>query len=114
MKPFTETLRQLDRGTLIEDLETELAEVVAAVRETGKAGKLKLTLTIKPANSGNVETLLVNTAVDTTKPTPERGVTLFYATDENELLREDPKQFKLELKTLSKAEQPLKEVAANE
>lgn len=108
-QPFTETLRQIQRGTLLTELEDELAAVVNAVSESGKAGKLTLEITVKPASKGDTRQLLVDAAVKTKTPKPDAGSTIFFATEGGDLLREDPRQFKMDLREVPKEPKPLRE-----
>jgi len=109
MKAFTETLRELQRGSLLDELEESLTRTVAAVRETGKAGELKLSIKIKPASKGDNNQLFVDAKVTTSEPKADRPTTLFFANDANELLRKDPRQHELELRTVPVEPRPLKE-----
>lgn len=111
-KPITETLRELHRGELLEELENDLTEVVAAVRKSGKGGKLTLTIGVKPASKGDTNVLTVEAAVKTTLPKPDRSASIFYATEDNQLVREDPRQLKLELRQAAVTPMPLKEANA--
>lgn len=48
MSHFIEALRSLSHGMFLPDANSALTECVEAVRKTGKAAKLTLTLDIKP------------------------------------------------------------------
>lgn len=111
MKPFTETLREIQRGSLLDELEEALVDTVRAVRETGKGGALKLEIKIKPASKGDNNQLFVDAKVTTSEPKADRPTTLFFATDANELLRKDPRQHELELRSIPAEPKPLKEAA---
>lgn len=49
MNAFLPTLQRHRGGLLLEEAGSKLAEVVAAVHATGKAGRLTITLDVKPA-----------------------------------------------------------------
>jgi hypothetical protein len=111
---FQETIVQINNGAAVAELSDALAKVVAAVRETGKSGSILLTLKVAPASKVNSEVLLVESQVKTKLPEPERGMTIFYATDNNLLVRNDPKQQILPLRVVE-FDQPreLKEIKTN-
>jgi hypothetical protein len=56
--------------------------------------------------------LLIESQVKTKLPEPERGMTIFYATEDNKLVRNDPRQQTLPLRVVEFDQQPknLKEV----
>jgi len=89
---FVEVLKDVRQGAAIDDLTTHLTDLVESVRKTGRAGKITLTLTVKPAAKGEVNALMVDDAVSVKKPTMEHGTTVFFATAENGLSRRDPRQ----------------------
>ncbi len=89
---FLDTLREIRRGVSLEELSDQLAALVASVRETGRPGKLTYTLVVKPASKGDTNTLMVQDAIKVAAPVLERATTVFYATTNNELQRNDPRQ----------------------
>src|SRR5579884_1972977 len=109
---FQETIVQINNGAAVQELSDALKKVVAAVRDTGKSGSVTLTLKVAPASKGSADVLLVESQVKTKLPEPERGMTIFYATDDNLLVRNDPKQQMLPLRVVDIEQQPkqLKEV----
>lgn len=111
---FQETILQINNGAAVAELSDALQRVVASVRETGKSGSITLTLKVAPASKGSTDVLIVESMVKTKLPDPERGVTIFYATDNNLLVRNDPKQQMLPLRVLEfDIPKDLKEVKAN-
>lgn len=105
---FANTVLELHRGDLIDTLNDELAEVVAACRETGKKGTLTLTLTVTSAQGS--DQVAVGAQVKSAPPKPTRLETLFYA-DGGQLVREDPRQTRLELRTVEADDAPLRTAA---
>jgi hypothetical protein len=97
---FQETILQINNGTTLAELSEELSKVVAAVRETGKAGAITLTLKVLPASKGSTDVLMVESQVKSKLPERDRGMTVFYATDDNRLVRNDPKQQMLPLRVV--------------
>ena len=108
---FQETILQINNGATVAELSEALERVVAAVRMAGKTGSITLTLKVAPASKGSTDVLMIESQVRTKLPEPERGISIFYATDDNRLVRNDPKQQQLPLRVVD-IEQPkqLKEV----
>jgi hypothetical protein len=109
---FPETILQLNNGATVSELGDALEKVVAAVRATGKSGSITLSIRVAPASKGATNVLMVESQVKTKLPEPERGMTIFYATEDNQLVRNDPRQQMLPLRVVDIDEQPkqLKEV----
>jgi hypothetical protein len=109
---FQETIVQINNGAAVAELSDALEKVVAAVRQTGKCGTITLTLKVAPASKGTSNVLLIESQVKTKLPEPERGMTIFYATEDNKLVRNDPRQQMLPLRVVEFDQQPkqLKEV----
>jgi hypothetical protein len=105
-RPFADVVRDLAGGKIYEDLGTQLGEIVSAVLETGKAGALSLSLSIKPNSEGSV---LVTAAVKQKIPEPTTGSTLFFATTTGSLLRNDPRQGEMNLRDVKAEDKPLRE-----
>jgi len=98
LKPITETLRHVRGGLLINEASELLAEVVKAVETTGKSGKLTIELQVKKlSRSGALEIIDKVTAK---APTEAPMTTMMYPTPEGNLITEDPRQAKLDLKTV--------------
>lgn len=97
-KPFAEILEQIEFGNLSAEATNALNDLVHACTETGKAGSLTLTIKLKPiGTTGQVE---IDADVKAKQPAPTRGKTLMFATADNNLQRDDPRQRTLEgLKT---------------
>lgn len=92
-RAITEVLKDIREGALLLELPQQLADLVGAVKATGKGGKLTLTLSIKPLEGSNQ--VLIQDEVRVAKPEPSRPKTVLYITEENELSRRDPRQPKL-------------------
>jgi hypothetical protein len=87
------TLQGLRNGGAIADLAEQLRDVVKNVRTTGRPGALLFTLKIKPAQKGgDHHALILEDTLKVTLPKAERGGTILYATDDNQLTRNDPRQ----------------------
>jgi hypothetical protein len=95
-RAFNDFLREHRHGATHDDLSDALQELVEAVCEENKAGKLVLTISIKPKGKG--DGLEVAAEVKLAPPLPPPGVSLFFASAENNLVRSDPRQQAMELR----------------
>jgi hypothetical protein len=108
-RPFTDTINALRYGTLNEDLTAALNDLVKVCDNTGKAGELTLKLKLKPGKGGQMEIIdeLIIKA-----PKEEKGTSIFFATPEGNLTREDPRQLNIEgLRSLDMETGELRRVA---
>lgn len=87
---FLAMLGELRKGMTVSELSDALAEVVKAVKDTGKKGGLTLKLEFIPSSGG--ETVLVTADYSTKEPLPNKSSTTFFTTDDNLLVRRDPRQ----------------------
>lgn len=92
-RTYTSTVEALRFGTLGDELNHKLREVVASCATTGRSGAITLTLTLKPGKGGQIE---VFDEIKLKLPKEEKGSSLMFATPENNLQREDPRQLPLE------------------
>jgi hypothetical protein len=99
-RPFFDTLREIRRGQILDDCADELAKAVRAVDETGKAAKLTIELSIKPA-AKIPGTYVISDKVRAKLPELPVGETILYGTPEGNLQARDPRQADLELKAVS-------------
>ena len=97
---FPETILQMNNGATVMELSNALERVVAAVRAAGKSGSITLTVKVAPASKGTTDVLMVESQVKTKLPEPDRGTTIFFATEDNRLVRNDPKQQMLPLRVV--------------
>ena len=72
-RPFMETLRELRGGRTLEDLAENVAEIVKAVRATGKSGELTLKLKFKPPKAGGASYLMVEDSIAAKVPKLDHG-----------------------------------------
>lgn len=95
---FIDNLIALRNGGAAIEMEKSLEEVVKAVRATGKNGKLTLVLTVKPADKGpDVETVFIQDVIKIDAPKPDKKLTLFFASENNQLSRNDIRQSEFDL-----------------
>ena len=93
-KSFNDTLNALRYGTLHDELTDAINKLTDDVTRTGKVGALTLSIKLKPTNnSGQIE-IIDDLKVSTPKET--KGTTIMFATPENNLQREDPRQQSIE------------------
>jgi hypothetical protein len=78
-----------------EELTAAVYEIIEAVMETRKPGRLKLTLAFAPTGKG---TVVVAADYDTTVPEHDRDQTTFFVGDDYSLQRDDPRQHRLPLR----------------
>lgn len=91
IRPFDEILRTINNGQLIDDLTDEMTKVISAIRTTGKAGKISVTLNLYPRGSDNTQ-MEVRPSIKGTVPETERRISLFYVNSDDGLQRDDPLQ----------------------
>lgn len=98
-RPITDTLRLLQGGVFLDSCSELFAGVVRNVDDTGKAGKLTITLDVKKV-SGAISVL-----AKVTDKTPEKApdADLFYATVEGNLSVNNPNQRSLDLRVAEPA-----------
>lgn len=108
-KPFTDTLGEIEGGRFLRKLTEMVNEIVLAAMETRKAGTLALTLKFTPTGRGSIE---IDAKHKATVPEHDRSSTTFFATPEGTLLRDDPTQPRLPLRSVDpdRHHEPLRSV----
>lgn len=107
-RPFVDTLRDVEFGGLLDELSEVQREVVAAVSDTRKAGKIIIELEYKSEGDGQ---LAIKSNIKKKVPTYPRGTSIFFITPERNLQRQDPRQQSLELRSVDTPAAPqLKDV----
>lgn len=100
-------------GQIVTDTSAALKQLTAAVQQTGKGGEVVLRMKLKPASAGNSATLVFEPKIKVTIPETLPAGSIFYADNDFNLVREDPKQIKMELKEAQPAQPAqLREVEA--
>lgn len=100
-RPFMDFLREHRNGSTHDELSDKLQELVAAVTEEERSGTLTFTIMLKPM--GKHDGLEVAADVKIKPPKPKAGVSLFFASPENNLVRQDPRQAAMELREVGPA-----------
>jgi hypothetical protein len=116
-KPLNDNLKavrvETEDGDLLPIMDVagaKFSELIQAVTSHNKAGKLRLTIDIKPSTAG---TLAVKAECSITKPKGLPAESLLWPTPEGNLLAEDPRQTRLDLKPVIQEEpKQLKQVSA--
>jgi hypothetical protein len=101
VRPIMDTLRHIGGGTFLDNASEELAALVNAVDVSGKGGTITLTIAVKKATRGGAMHIAGKVAVK--KPGDEPMEAMLFATPEGNLIAEDPRQQKLDLKQVSGA-----------
>ncbi len=111
-KPINENLKAVciatEDGDLIPVMDlagAKFSELIKAVTDNNKAGKLTMKIDIKPSTAG---TLAVKAEVSIVKPKGMPAESMLWPTPEGNLIAEDPRQAKLELKPV--AAEPAREL----
>ena len=96
---FAVFLQDLRDGRTHAEMSSGLADLLAAVKDTGKGGTLTLQLKIKPGARGrDVDKVIIIDNVKVDLPKPERGEDFFWVNDDNQLSRNHPRQQSLPLR----------------
>ena len=100
-RPINDTLRHIGGGVFIDLASDKMAELVTAVDQSGKAGKLTLEIKVKKATRGGA--MIITGSLKLTKPADEPMEAMLFATPEGNLVADDPRQVKLDLKQVPSA-----------
>ncbi len=101
-RTFTDTLRDVRGGQVIEQLDESLQQLVQQVQRTNKGGSLKLTVEVKPMR-GSTEAVVVKATVTTKAPQFTDDGTVLFPTPEGNLTRTHHRQDELPGITLAHA-----------
>ncbi|GGA80623.1 hypothetical protein GCM10011369_23200 [Neiella marina] len=103
--PFSQTLAYLEKGCLDAELSEQLADVIKGVRDTGKQGTVTLQLKVS-LMKGTEDTVSITSSVNSKVPQLDRAQTIMWSTYDGDLIRNDPNQRALDLKTVETTNQP--------
>lgn len=104
-KTFNSYVTEQRNGALHEELSEELAALVKAVQDHGKAGSLSLTINVKPGAKGT-RTLVVTDDVKVKAPKGDRPASMFFSDEDGNLSRNDPTQPELPLRRVPAGDGP--------
>lgn len=88
---FAAVVLNLDDGATHSELSENLRDLVARVRDTGKAGSLTLTLVVAP-RPGTRNQVEIKDEIKLRVPQFARATSIFFAAEDNSLTRNDPNQ----------------------
>lgn len=108
-RDFQDILTDLDEGHVHEELTRVLRDVVVGVRDAQQTGEVTLKLKIVPEG----RQFIVNAAVTSKIPTRKPGITMFFADENGELRKDDPKQIPLKHVAEKPGARVLREVEFN-
>lgn len=108
IRPITDTLRHIGGGIFIDMASDKMNELVSAVDASGKGGKLTLEVSVKKATRGGA--MHITGKIRLTKPAEDAMEAMLFATPEGNLVADDPRQQKLELKSVEDVNAPPKEL----
>lgn len=102
MSEMMKFLREHRNGVTIDDLGDALQTLNEAVATEEKGGSLTITISVSPMSktSGAYE---VKVAHSLSLPKKPAGSSIFYLSPENTLVRDDPRQTKMELRDIGPA-----------
>lgn len=89
-------LQTLNKGMKMFELSVALEQLTAAVRATGKQGHITMKITMQPTDADANQVFMI-TELNGKMPRPDEKPTLFYTTDQNGLVRNDPRQMDMGL-----------------
>lgn len=106
-KPISDTLRILQNGDFNHRCGQLFADILRGVEDTGKAGKLTITLDVKQQNGA------VSVLAKATDKTPEKlpDADLFWTTPEGNLTVQNPAQQKLDLRQVDQSTGEIRSVS---
>ena len=111
-KPLNENLKQVrietEDGDLVPIMDfagIKFSELITAVMQKEKAGALTLKISVKPSTAG---ALAVKAEISITKPKGLPPESLLWSTPDGNLMSEDPRQTKLDLRPI--AAEPAREL----
>ncbi|MEU3162928.1 hypothetical protein [Streptosporangium sp. NPDC006930] len=94
VRPFAAVLQDIRNGQISDHAAISMQQLVAAVREHGKKGTLTLTICVEPMKN-NPDALAVSAEVTLKAPREAPKAAIFFADNDGNLLRDDPRQIAL-------------------
>lgn len=100
---FLLLLQQHRHGEILSDLSESIRNVTQAVQDSGRGGSITLKIDIRPASKGRAGALVVEDEIKEKLPTEDKTGSIFFADKNYNLIREDPNQTTLELRSVEGA-----------
>lgn len=91
VRPFASFLQEIQGGRTHDELSEAFRDLITAVTDTGKGGKLTFVVDVKPMKGGD-GVLVITDGFTVKKPSHDRKTSLFYATEDGNLTKENPHQ----------------------
>lgn len=93
-REFAAFLLDINKGQSHVELSEKLRDLITEVQRTGKAGSLTYKVEVKP-EAGTDGVVIVTDQIACKLPQGERRKSLFFVDDDNNLVRNDPRQHSL-------------------
>lgn len=103
---FSQHVAYINKGSLDDELTEVLAEVIKAVRETGKKGSVTLILNCSMLNVRDEDVMKITPDVKFNVPKLALADTIMFSTSDGDLLRDDPDQIKMDLQVIESGAKP--------
>lgn len=97
---ISEHLRVWNGGEIDAEITEELSKLVRDVKITGKKGTITLAITVTPEDKEGDYVSLTMTKIKVSAPEVRRRSALFYASNDGDLLRNNPTQVEIPLRTV--------------
>jgi hypothetical protein len=97
---FSTLLQNHRGGWALDEASEKLQKVVEGVRQTGKSGTLTIKLKVSPASRGAANALIITDDIKEKIPVLDKDSSIFFATNDNQLVRDNPNQAQLPLRTV--------------
>jgi hypothetical protein len=112
MNAFQQTIADIGHGDLSDQAAEQFAQLIQAVRETAKEGKITLTINVKPRgrDTSQVE---VTGKIALSAPVADIAPVMMFASEDGTLTRHNPNQLKLPFGEQEDAPKPVSK-ASNE
>lgn len=91
MMLFTDVLRHIRKGAVVDAATAKMADLVAKVQETGNGGSLTLKLTVKP-KKGDEGLVDIQPSITVSMPNQDLSSGIFFIDADGGLTRTDPNQ----------------------
>lgn len=96
-KPITNILGDIRGGVFANEASDRLSELVERIQESGKKGKIQISLELIPSGAGNRIITVKPTCVVKMPPKPETEEPAIFFAERGDLHRNDPNQKQLDL-----------------
>lgn len=113
--PFSEQVSYMAKGSVNDEATEKLADLVKAVRTTGKKGSLTLKIEVSMLDKVSEDAMRLVGSVTAKLPELENPSTVMFSTHDGDLLRDDPEQMALNLRQVGRADpEAVRRVEANQ